>query len=317
MPVLNTRLRSLGDNSLPSPSAGLLLGGVVTIASLLSAAARTLEAAGVDSPRLNAELMLAEVLGLSRTSLVTESASRVDDDSQTRFLEMLDRRSQREPIQHIIGEAHFFGHVFTVNSDVLVPRPETELLVERAVKFLRDRRTPRVFDFGTGSGCIPISIAKEVPLSHVWSVDVSEAALSIAKTNAGRNGVTDRVQFLHGDGFDVLDHGQRFDLIVSNPPYIPTSDLEDLQPEVRDHDPKLALDGGEDGLDFYGRLARSSAQWLVPDGKIMIELGYDQSAAVGALFESEMWIVENVLDDYSRIPRILIARPHNTVVASL
>ncbi len=282
---------------------------MVTIASLLSAAAKTLEAVGVDSPRLNAELMLAEVLGFSRTSLVTESSSTVADERQARFLRMLERRTQREPLQHILGEAHFYGLIFNVSSDVLVPRPETELLVEQAVEFLRERSNPQVFDLGTGSGCIPISIAKEVPESRVWSVDISEAALSVAKTNAGRNDVADRVQFLHGDGFEVLDAAQRFDLIVSNPPYIPTGELADLQPEVRDYDPKLALDGGADGLVFYRRLANASARWLVPDGKIMIELGHDQAAAVRALFESEMWIVENVLDDYSRIPRIMIARP--------
>jgi release factor glutamine methyltransferase len=256
------------------------------------------------------------VLGLSRTSLVTESSSPVPDEAREIFLGMLQRRSQREPLQHILGEAHFYGLVFTVNSDVLVPRPETELLVEQAVEFLRTRRNSQVFDFGTGSGCIPITIAKEVPEVRIWSVDISEAARSVAKSNAEKNGVADRIQFLLGDGFDVLDDSQRFDLIVSNPPYIPTADLKELQPEVRDFDPALALDGGADGLDFYRRLAREAGWWLVPGGKIMIELGHDQAVAVRALFESEMWIVENVLDDYSRIPRILIARPTEPVVAN-
>jgi release factor glutamine methyltransferase len=292
------------------------LGGVVTIASLLSSATKMLAEAGVDDAPLNAELMLAQVLGLSRTSLVTESSSPVPDEAREIFLGMLQRRSQREPLQHILGEAHFYGLVFTVNSDVLVPRPETELLVEQAVEFLRTRRNSQVFDFGTGSGCIPITIAKEVPEVRIWSVDISEAARSVAKSNAEKNGVADRIQFLLGDGFDVLDDSQRFDLIVSNPPYIPTADLKELQPEVRDFDPALALDGGADGLDFYRRLAREAGWWLVPGGKIMIELGHDQAVAVRALFESEMWIVENVLDDYSRIPRILIARPTEPVVAN-
>ena len=304
------------DNSLPSRPAGLLLGDVVTIASSLSAATKTLKAASVDSPRLNAELMLAEVLGLSRTSLATESSSPVPDNLQARFFGMVERRFKREPLQHILGEAHFYGLVFNVSPDVLVPRPETELLVQQAIEFLHNRNQPHVFDFGTGSGCIPISIASEVPECRVWSVDVSEAALSTARSNARRNGVADQVRFFRGDGFNVLEDSQRFDLIVSNPPYIPTADLKELQPEVRDYDPDLALDGGEDGLNFYCRLAKSAALWLAPGGKIIIELGHDQSADVRALFEREMWIVENVLDDYSRIPRILIARPIKPVVAS-
>lgn len=289
---------------------------MATIAQTLNAAAKTLGAAGVDSPRLNADLLLAEVLGRSRTSLIADATGPVPEELQARFLALIHRRCQREPLQHILGEAHFYGLVFKVTPDVLVPRPETELLVERAVEFLRGRSEPMVFDFGAGSGCIPISIAKAVPESRVWSADISGAALVIARFNAGKNEVADRVQFLQGDGFGGLEPGRRFDLITSNPPYIPTADLKELQPEVREFDPVLALDGGTDGLVFLRRLAGEAGGWLKPDGKLMIELGHDQSTAVTSLFENEMWIVEAILDDYSRIPRILIARRDDPVTAS-
>ena len=165
-----------------------------------------------------------------------------------------------------------------------------------------------MLDIGTGSGCLPIYVTHRLAECEAWTVDVSEAAIAIARENAGRHGVAERIHFVSGDAFAALDPELRFDLIVSNPPYIPAEEIATLDPEVRDHDPRLALDGGPDGLDFYRRIVREAGNWLQPGGKLMLELGHDQAAAVHALCEGQMWIVEAVLPDYSRIPRILIAR---------
>ena len=225
---------------------------------------------------------------------------------------MIKRRGLREPLQHITGSTSFCGYEMTVNRNVLVPRPETELLAEAGWQFLATRPPESVtaLDLCTGSGCIAIALAAKCPSATVVATDISAEALSLARQNATANGVAERIEFSAGDGFTALAAAatRAFDLIASNPPYIPSGEIATLDPEVRDFDPRLALDGGDDGLSFYRRLAAAAAEFLRPAGKIMLEFGDGQADAIKNIFESEKWIVEAVLADYSHRARILVAR---------
>ena len=203
-----------------------------------------------------------------------------------------------------------------------MPRPETELLAELGWQFLQGRpalpnHLASALDFGTGTGCLAIALAAKCPTAHVTALDISAEALVLARQNAVQNQVAERMEFLQGDGFAALagNHGDsrgrsphRFDLILSNPPYIATAEIATLEPEVRDFDPRAALDGGVDGLDFYRRLAAEAKAFLKPDGKIMVEFGDGQAAAIQTIFETEKWIVEVVREDYSQRARILVAK---------
>ncbi len=222
--------------------------------------------------------------------------------------EFVKRRGQREPLQHIIGSTSFCG--FEINSDTraLVPRPETEILAEIGWTFLSGSGPDQnALDLGTGTGCIAIALAAKCPNARITATDASADALALAGENAGKNNVADRIEFFRGDGFAAVPGGTQFQLIISNPPYIPTGEIETLQPEVRDFDPRGALDGGADGLDFYRIFAAQAGPLLKPGGKLMLELGDGQAAAVQKLFEYQNWIVEAVKDDYSQRARILIA----------
>jgi release factor glutamine methyltransferase len=224
--------------------------------------------------------------------------------------ELVKRRGQREPLQHITGSTSFCGHEISVSRHALVPRPETELLAELGWKFLAtsNQQPATVLDFGTGTGCLAIALAAKCPNAKVIALDLSPDALALAKQNALQNKVAERIEFLLGDGFAALATRTQFDLIVSNPPYIPSAEIETLAPEVRDFDPRAALDGGADGLDFYRRLAVEAKPFLKPAGKIMLEFGDGQAGDIQKIFESEKWIVEAVQEDYAHRARILVAR---------
>ena len=294
----------------------------MTVLEVIQRSSEFLAKRGVDLPRLQAELLLAHVLGLPRMKLYLDFDRRLSVEEKDRVRQFVKRRGDREPLQHIVGSVSFCGLELAVSRDVLIPRPETELLAERAVKFLQERpSSPRpsppseggegvqaVLDFGTGSGCLAIVIAARAPASSVQAVDISEAALNVARQNAARHQMEGRIRFYHGDGFAAVPPELRFDLIVSNPPYIASAELEALQPEVRDHDPRLALDGGADGLDFFRRLAAEAGGRLNTAGRLMVELGDEQDAAVRTLLESQRWRVEAVENDDTGRPRILIAR---------
>lgn len=195
-----------------------------------------------------------------------------------------------------------------VNRHALVPRPETEILAELGWLFLRGVPSgpATALDLGTGTGCIAIALAAKCPGATITATDLSPEALALARDNAKKNKIAG-IEFLQGDGFAALPDGNRFDLIVSNPPYIPTAEIETLPPEVRDFDPREALDGGADGLDFFRRIAAGAKSFLKPDGEMMLEFGDGQAAAVREIFESEKWIVGAIKSDYSQRERILIA----------
>lgn len=305
----------------------------MTVAEVIQKSAEFLRKREVDSPRLNAELLLAHVVQLPRLKLYLQFERVLTEPELDRLRQMVKRRADREPLQHILGTASFCGLEMKVNRHVLVPRPETELLAERASEFLNSssRReealnqkseasgqrsegcqslltsAATILDLGTGTGCLPIYLAVKHPNARVSTVDISPDALTVARENAAAHQVADRVEFLLGDLFAPVPAGSQFDLIVSNPPYIASAEIATLQPEVRDHDPRLALDGGADGLDFYRRLAAEAPKFLRAGGKLIVEFGDGQADALREIFSSHKWIVEAVVPDYSQRQRILIA----------
>ena len=264
----------------------------------------------VESPRLQTELLLAHVLQMPRMKLYLNFDRALNAAETDALREFVKRRGQREPLQHIVGTASFCGLEIAVNRHALIPRPETEMLAELGWKFLATLNLPpaTALDFGTGTGCIAIALAAKNPNAKITALDISSAALALAKENAARNKVAERIEFLPSDGFAALTTEMKFDLIVSNPPYIASAEIATLDPEVRDFDPRAALDGGADGLDFYRRLATEGKNFLQPNGKIMLELGDGQADAIKKIFETEKWIVEAVQADYSQRARILVAR---------
>ena len=261
----------------------------------------------VESPRLQTELLLAYLLKMPRMKLYLNFDRVLLPVEIDSLRELIKRRGQREPLQHIVGSTSFCGYEISVTRNVLIPRPETELLAELGWKFLLERQTPTALDFGTGSGCIAIALAAKCPTAKITALDVSADALALAKQNALQNQVAERIEFLHGDGFAALAVKLQFDLLVSNPPYIASAEIETLDPEVKDFDPRGALDGGADGLDFYRRLAAEAKPFLKPDGKIMLEFGDGQADDIKKILDNEKWIVEAIQDDYSQRARILIA----------
>ncbi len=264
----------------------------------------------VESPRLQTELLLAHVLQMPRMKLYLNFDRALNAAETDALREFVKRRGQREPLQHIVGTASFCGLEIAVNRHALIPRPETEMLAELGWKFLATLNLPpaTALDFGTGTGCIAIALAAKNPNAKITALDISSAALALAKENAARNKVAERIEFLPSDGFAALTTEMKFDLIVSNPPYIASAEIATLDPEVRDFDPRAALDGGADGLDFYRRLATEGKNFLQPNGKIMLEFGDGQADAIKKIFETEKWIVEAVQADYSQRARILVAR---------
>lgn len=284
----------------------------MTVLEVIQRSTEFLAKRGVDSPRLQVELLLAHVLGMPRLKLYLnfDRTLRPAELEAMRFC--VKRRGQREPLQHIVGTTSFCGVELRVTPDVLVPRPETEELAEQAWKLLESHGTseaaPTVLDFGTGSGCLAIVLALKCPAVNLYALDISSSALQIARQNATRHGVLDRIQFVEGDGLGALPFGPRFDLMVANPPYIPTPVIPMLDPEVRDFDPRVALDGGKDGLDFYRRLSVEAPPFCQSGGQLMVELGDEQAPAASQLFAESGWTVERILPDLAGKPRILIAR---------
>jgi len=268
------------------------------------------EKKGVESPRLQMELLLAHVLKLKRMGLYLNFERDLTPGELEEIRGLTLRRAAHEPLQHLIGSSSFCGLEIAVNRDVLIPRPETEVLAELGWKFLRDlaktSESVQALDFGTGSGCVAIALAVHCRAARVTAVDISAKALAVARENAGRHRVA--IEFCEGDGFQPLVSGSEFDLIAGNPPYVTSGEIESLDPEVRCHDPRLALDGGEDGLIFYRRLAREAGAYLKDGGRIMLEFGDGQESALPGIFEAENWVVEAIVKDYSGRPRIMPAR---------
>jgi release factor glutamine methyltransferase len=277
-----------------------------SIAEALREASRILDGSGVPEARREASSLLSIVLGKDRTFLISHAEDPVDDVSLDQLREFVERRAAGEPLQYITGVQDFYGREFYVTPDVLIPRPETELLVEAALEVV-GRDNAFICDVGTGSGCIAVTLLCEVPGARVVAVDKSPAALEIAKLNAEKQSVADRTVFIVSDCFDALDPGEyQFDLIVSNPPYVSESALSGLQREVRDHEPLVALSPGPDGLTVIRRLLSEAPAYLKPNGHLLMEIGFDQGEKVRSLIDPAVWSLLEVRPDLQSIPRIVL-----------
>lgn len=258
---------------------------------------------GVESPRLNAEHLLAHALGLKRMELYLQFDRPLTEAERAPLRDLVKRRGTREPLQHVLGTAEFHGRTFTCDKRALVPRPETEQLVELALGMTKDNPAATLLDIGTGSGVIALTLALELPSAVLHATDLSSDALALAAENAARHALTDRIVFHQAD---LLPPGDvRFDLIIANLPYIPAEDIASLSPEVR-HDPSSALDGGADGLDLIRRLIDTAPGRLAPGGALLLEIGLGQADAVNALLSARKFRDISVRPDYQNIPRFAV-----------
>ena len=277
---------------------------------LLKDMADRLSAAGVDAPRLDAELLLAFAANVTREGLYTKSIA-VDEILRKRGKTLVDLRASRMPLAYITGRREFYSLEFEVSPEVLIPRPETETLVSAALEALTAHPAANVIDLGTGSGAIALAIAVNAPHARVTATDISGQALEIAKRNALRLGIDARVDFRRADCWGILDAGgalERYDLIVANPPYIREDEINSLAPEVRDFEPRIALAGGVDGLDFYRRIAAGAAEHLAAEAVAIVEVGAWQADDVAAIFRAAGFSDIAIVDDLAGIPRVVKTR---------
>lgn len=287
-----------------------------TIADALREATLLLREAEVPEARREAGSLLSFVIGRDRTFLISHAGDPVDDQNFVRFRETVARRAAGEPLQYITGVQDFFGREFRVTPDTLIPRPETELLVEAALKVIGDRSAPTICDVGTGSGCIAVTLLCERTDARAVAIDVSKAALEVAAENARRHNVSDRIAFEVSDCFEVID--SKFDLIVSNPPYVSADAVPGLQREVRDHEPLIALSPGADGLSVIRRLLHDSPGFLKESGYLIMEIGFDQGEKVQDIIDPNVWRLLEIRPDLQGIPRIVVVQnsvttPHSVV----
>ena len=280
---------------------------MTSIAEALTTAARFLDSAGVPEARREAGSLLSFILGKDRTFLISHAEDQLSDDAFRRFQEGVERRASGEPLQYITGVQDFFGREFRVTPDVLIPRPETELLVEAAIELVGEAAEPFICDVGTGSGCIAVTLLCELRAARAVAVDKSSRALEIAKLNAGNHAVLDRIDFAISDCFNALDAGgYQFDMVVSNPPYVSEKMMAGLQREVRDHEPLVALSPGPDGLSVIRRLILEAPAFLKAEGYLIIEIGFDQGEAVKDLVDEGVWQLREIRPDLQGIPRIVV-----------
>ncbi len=278
---------------------------MISIAEALTKATTALNNADVPEARREAGSLLSFVLGKDRTFLISHVEDLVSGDSYQTFQEFVERRARGEPLQYITGVQDFFGREFRVTPDVLIPRPETELLVEGAIELVDSE--PFICDVGTGSGCIAVTLLCELQKARAVAVDKSRPALEIAKLNADKHSVLNRIEFAISDCFEALDPARyQFDLVVSNPPYISAAMMEGLQREVREHEPLVALSPGSDGLTVIRRLMLETPAFLKHEGYLIMEIGFEQSAAVRSLVDDRVWRLCDIKPDLQSIPRIVV-----------
>ena len=277
---------------------------------LLEYATKRLSTAGVDSARLDAELLLAHAANVTREQIFSESI-RVNEALRERFEELVGLRVSRMPLAYIVGRREFYSLQFNLSLEVLIPRPETEAVVEAALDSLSLRSAAKVLDLGTGSGAIGLAIAANSLNIELTATDVSIKALELARRNSIRLGLDARVEFRLADCWEILDKGNllgRYDLIVANPPYIPDAEIASLAPEIRSYEPRLALAGGPDGLNFYRRIAVGAGDHLTHGGAIIVEVGEDQAKEVAAIFRASALDDIAILNDLAGIQRVVVAR---------
>ena len=283
------------------------------IRDALHEAAARLRAAAIADARPDARALLSHTLARDHAFLVAHSEEEIEPAALALYRERIARRAAGEPVQYITGRQEFYGLDFEVSPAVLIPRPETELLVEVALELVRETRAPVLCDVGTGSGCIPVTLLHEHRGARAFALDISADALAVAARNAARHGVGERLTLRLSDCFDALTPStQPFTLITSNPPYIPARDVPQLQREVREHEPLIALtpegDEGGDGLSIIRRLIRESPPFLIPGGHLLLEIGYGQHEAVARLVDPQVWTTLDTRRDLQGIPRTVVLR---------
>lgn len=292
------------SNSESTPAAD----GAWTIRRILEWTTGYLREKGSESPRLEAELLLAHARNCPRIQLYTAYDEILPEAIRTRMRELVQRRAAAEPVAYLVGYREFFGLKFRVTPDVLIPRPETETLVMETLARLKGVARPRILDLGTGSGCIAVALAVHQTDAQITAVDISPAALAVARSNVAQHALADRIELVESDLFAGLPSGAPFHAIVSNPPYVRVDEMDGLQPEIRLHEPHLALVAGPEGLNVFRRIATESPQWLTPDGFVLVEFSPEQAAAVEGLFTPELgWRNTRILNDTSGHPRVLYA----------
>jgi len=277
----------------------------ISIANATNLGAQLLDAAGVREPRMESGLLLAHVLGRDRTFIIAHGEDALTDEQMGSFREFVGRRAQGEPLQHLTGRQEFFKLEFEVTLEVLIPRPETEIIVETARELLRDEARPFIADIGAGSGCIAISLLNELPEARAVATDISPAALRVARRNAERHGVIDRLTLLESDCFSALEPAGQFSLIASNPPYVSNNELDTMQREVR-YEPRVALFAGPDGLAVIRRLLRDAPLFLQREGYLVFEIGFGQSDVVKNLIDRNVWKLPEIREDLQGIPRTVV-----------
>lgn len=283
------------------------------------------EKAGIPDRRLDAELLLAHALGCKRIDLYTRHEKILKEKDRTRFKELIRRRVRREPLQYILGETEFYGLKFKVTPEVLIPRPETELLVEETIKIVgaplgapqtsgaasSAPTNHEILEIGTGSGCIAVTLAKHLPEASIVATDISKQALEVARENARRHDVEGRIELILADIAPwkrFAAEGRTFDSILSNPPYIPTGEFSKLQPEVRDFEPRRALDGGADGLDFYRSILQDAVKFLKPGASLLFEIGEDQGEKIRQMIAEAGLREIQIKKDLNRKDRLALGR---------
>jgi release factor glutamine methyltransferase len=283
-----------------------------TAGSLLNWTARFLAEKGVEYPRLDAEVLLSHVLNCQRIDLYgNRHDEQASEETKRDYRVLIRRRLEGCPVAYLVGRKEFFSLAFEVSPAVLIPRPDSETLVVAALERGRELTQPRIIDIGTGSGNLAVSLAKNLPTALVTATDKSSDALDVARRNAARHEVAERIRFLGGDLFEQVPEGETFDVIVSNPPYIPAADIAGLPVGVRDYEPHSALDGGPDGFSVFERLVEAARNRLVVNGQLLIEIGSPQEARARAVLAGySEYQLDSTLYDYSRHPRVVRAHRH-------
>ncbi|HUF03332.1 MAG TPA: peptide chain release factor N(5)-glutamine methyltransferase [Aridibacter sp.] len=279
----------------------------VSIEVLLADGKAELKAAGVPDPVAQARGLLELATGLGKVFIIAHPEHVPSGSEITRFFDLVRRRASREPFQQIAGRQEFYGLEFLVTADVMIPRPETELIVEKGIGLLADTAKPTICEVGTGSGCIVVSLLHELAEATAVGLEVSEAAREVTLANARSNSVADRLELRGSDVFSALAPDERFDLIVSNPPYVPLEDVAALQPEVRDHEPFVALTDGSTGLTIIERIVKVAPSHLRRGGHVLLEIGFNQSPAVLGMFDDRIWASAAAFPDLQGIPRMIRA----------
>jgi release factor glutamine methyltransferase len=277
-----------------------------TIRRLLEWTEQHVRAKGSESPRLEAQILLAHALGCSKIELYTRTEEAPSEERRAVFRTLVMQRAAGSPVAYLVGQRDFYSLPFEVTPAVLIPRPETELLVMECLNLIKGKPSPRVLDIGTGSGNVAVSIAHEHAGAKITAIDISTEALAVARRNAERHKVADRIRLLQSDLFAGIPAGERFDVIVSNPPYVADAEFKGLASQVKNHEPRLALAAGPEGLDFYHRLLPEAVNFLEPGGSVLVEIGARQEEAVRALFESVAgYRFQTCFRDSARLPRVI------------